>query len=300
MLQFLIGKSKKRARQDDDKPEQQPASKKTHEDSKEKKEIKQAPWSQVGVIKFKLKDGSPGLMYLKDFMSREWADRFFKYFRDEIKWQHTQIFVAGKWQFERRHTAAFSKYGSTYTYNRKTVKGLPYTRMMWILDLFIKQVYGINSSFIFFNKYRTSQDRIGDHQDDETDLDPDFPIISGSNGATRVLQIKQPLVRTPRNANGEPIVKKARAQPRKPLAELVMVHGSCTVMFPRLHQEVTHGVPIPQKHHPPATATIDGQVTEIRFNWTARCLKADKGKSDTHLIPRDLLGLKDILNVTFD
>lgn len=135
--------------------------------------------------------------------------------------------------------------------------------------------------------------------DDETDLDPEFPIVSGSNGATRVLQIKEPLPRNPPKQWKEEKrkEKKPRAKPRKPLVELVMLHGSCTVMFPKLHHEVTHGVPIPQKHHPPATALIDGQITEIRFNWTARCLKADRGKSDKDLIPKDLLTLDNIMNV---
>jgi alkylated DNA repair dioxygenase AlkB len=101
---------------------------------------------------------------------------------------------------------------------------------------------GRHYSYCLVNYYPTGKTGLGFHADDETDLDPDAPIVSVSFGATRDMIFKHT---------------------RKELKDIkvALPSGSMVEMHPPLQSKWKHGIP-PRK-----------RVSTGRFNLTFRVLR---------------------------
>ena len=106
-------------------------------------------------------------------------------------------------------------------------------------DQFIQMLKSLDAeedvfNYVLLNHYRTGDDSMGYHSDDESSLDPVCPIVSVSLGATRSFDI-----RPKKNMQGE---KQSSRIARIPLRD-----GDMLVMFPPMQQQYEHAIPVEKK-----------------------------------------------------
>ena len=105
-----------------------------------------------------------------------------------IKDDHlTTIKVFGKTHNIPRKHAAYGSEGVTYTYSGIKISATPWEQapiLKQILDD-VRSVTNINYNFVLINRYQNGKDKMGEHKDDEKELDPNVPIASLSLGQER-------------------------------------------------------------------------------------------------------------------
>ncbi|KAJ0180254.1 hypothetical protein K1T71_003658 [Dendrolimus kikuchii] len=85
----------------------------------------------------------------------------------------------------------------TYTYSNITVPALPWPAPVFALRDFLFKLKGVKYDFVLVNKYRNGSDHMGEHRDNEPDLDPSYPIASISLGQERPFILKHKDARKP-------------------------------------------------------------------------------------------------------
>ena len=99
----------------------------------------------------------------------------------------TTIKVFGKTHDIPRKHAAYGSEGVTYTYSGIKISATPWEQapiLKQILDD-VRSVTNINYNFVLINRYQNGKDKMGEHKDDEKELDPNVPIASLSLGQER-------------------------------------------------------------------------------------------------------------------
>ena len=99
----------------------------------------------------------------------------------------TRVKVFGKWHDLPRKQAAYGIEGLTYKYSGLTVSTIPWKRAPILQQILIdvKNATNIHFNFVLINRYKDGKDKMGEHKDDEKELDPDVPIASLSLGQER-------------------------------------------------------------------------------------------------------------------
>ena len=130
-----------------------------------------------------LADG--GLMLYEDaFLPPDLADRYFAELRDTAPWEQKK---AAFGHLQPRLTASYGDDGVTYLYSGTENAALPWTPTLWKIKQQIEGVRG-RYNYALLNRYRTGQDSVGMHADDEPGMGD--VIGSLSLGATRTFRIK--------------------------------------------------------------------------------------------------------------
>ena len=130
-----------------------------------------------------LRDGGI-LLYDEDFLHSELADRYFAELRDDCTWEQKPG-VFGHMQ--PRLTASYGDEGVTYRYSGTVNVALPWTETLLEIKAKIEAVRG-RYNFCLLNRYRSGQDSMGMHADDEPEMGN--VIGSLSLGATRTFRIR--------------------------------------------------------------------------------------------------------------
>lgn len=130
-----------------------------------------------------LADGGQ-LLYDKAFVPIDLADRYFAELRDHCIWEQKPG-VFGHMQ--PRLTASYGDEGVSYRYSGTVNVALPWTPTLLEIKQKIEAVQG-RYNFCLLNRYRTGQDSMGMHADDEPEMGE--VIGSLSLGATRTFRIK--------------------------------------------------------------------------------------------------------------
>ena len=126
-----------------------------------------------------------------EFLSQPTADRLQSQLMTEIDWQQRSIKLFGKTIPQPRLVAWYGDPGASYTYSGLTWEPLPWTETLRSLKQEVEAAVGgylnSNPSFnsVLLNLYRTGQDSMGWHSDDEPELGRNPIIASLSLGATR-------------------------------------------------------------------------------------------------------------------
>ncbi|XP_045445699.1 DNA oxidative demethylase ALKBH2-like [Melitaea cinxia] len=147
-----------------------------------------------------------------------------------------QIKVFGKVYPLPRQQVAFGDPGITYTYSGITVPALPWPPLVLSLRDFLYKLKGIKYDFVLVNKYKNGNDHMGEHRDNEPDLDPNFPIASVSLGAERPFVLKHRDARKPK-----PFRKAI------PKVTVILGHGSVLLMNPPTNEKWYHSLPTRKK-----------------------------------------------------
>ena len=128
--------------------------------------------------------------YVKNFFNEEESLYFLKTLKDKIKWKQDYIKFFGKSHPLPRLTAWYGDRNITYTYS-----GIPMTPNLWNTELLeikkkVDKYAKFNFNSVLLNYYRSGNDSVSWHSDDEKELG-DQPIIgSVSFGGIRKFRLR--------------------------------------------------------------------------------------------------------------
>ena len=161
-----------------------------------------------------------------------------------IGWQQQPIRLFGKQVMQPRLTAWHGDAGAAYQYSGLTLDPQPWTPALQQLREQVQAAAGTCFNSVLLNLYRSGQDSMGWHADDEPELGPSPVIASLSLGATRRFRLR-------------PIGPKAGAL-AQPLG-LDLPNGSLLLMRgPTQHC---------WQHALPKTARPTGPRLNLTFRW---------------------------------
>jgi alkylated DNA repair dioxygenase AlkB len=175
----------------------------------------------------------------------------------------TKVWCYGKYHDAPRLIGAHSDMvnGATiaYTYSRSTIQASEYTPTMRAIKEMVEERVGHKFNFVLVNCYRSNEDSIGYHRDNEKGLDEEAPIASLSIGASRDFYL--------RNIKTREIVK------------LKLNHGTLVTMEGNTNKDWEHSIP---RRASKATKRKKGEQQaedtmfvkdEVRLNFTFRVIK---------------------------
>lgn len=167
---------------------------------------------------------------------REWTERI----EEQVRFPDTRrsVRVFGKSHVEPRDVAGFSADGATaYKYSGSSVPGQDMPEVVREILEAVNGYTGQNFNYVLVNRYRDGRDCIGEHHDDETDLDPNAPIVSMSFGAERTFRLKPG---TSRKA-----LMRQQGMPEEALRrhDIALKPGTLLVIPPRINRAFVHSVP---------------------------------------------------------
>lgn len=172
------------------------------------------------------------LLYGEYFLPSELADRYFVTIRDNCVWEQKPGIFG---HMQPRLTASYGDDDATYRYSGTVNVALPWTPTLLEIKEKIEAVQG-HFNYCLLNRYRTGQDSMGMHADNEPEIGN--VIGSLSLGATRTFRIKH---------------NKTKETMSFPLG-----HGSLIIMAGMMQQFWKHEIPKTK------------QTVEERINLTYR------------------------------
>ncbi|HLK39782.1 MAG TPA: alpha-ketoglutarate-dependent dioxygenase AlkB [Polyangiaceae bacterium] len=160
-----------------------------------------------------------------DWLDRSEADRLFDWLRTEVAWTQGSIQFFGRARLEPRLSAWFGD--EDYTYSGRTLRAAPWPLELTALRTRVERAAGASFNAVLLNRYRSGDDSMGMHSDDEPELGPNPTLASVSVGAARRFAL-QPKKKSERQGGS---------------VELVLEHGSLLVMAGACQHRYRHGVP---------------------------------------------------------
>ena len=167
------------------------------------------------------------IQYFPRFLTEAQCIHFFNQLRKQINWEQEALFLFGKKVQVPRLVAWYADKGITYTYSGRRHDPLCWTKTLKDLKLKIESYVSCSFNSVLCNLYRSGQDSMGWHSDDEAELGEAPVIASVSLGACRSFLFKN---------------KKS-----KQTGKLVLEPGSLLLMFGNCQQEWKHALPKTQK-----------------------------------------------------
>ena len=162
-------------------------------------------------------DYDPGWLSLAE------ADQALGALRDELAWEQREIVLFGRRILQPRLIAWAGELG--YRYSGQTLEPRAFTPAAQRLLARVRAQTGVLFNHVLVNRYRSGEDSIGLHADDEPELGPDPVVAIVSLGTARRLVIK-------------PRRKADRAR-----HDLELGHGALVVMGGTCQRHYVHGVP---------------------------------------------------------
>ncbi|XP_004615653.2 DNA oxidative demethylase ALKBH2 [Sorex araneus] len=166
------------------------------------------------------------------------ADEIFQELEKEVEYftgALARVQVFGKWHTVPRKQATYGDEGLTYTFSGLTLSPRPWLPVLLRVRARVSEVTGQTFNFVLVNRYRDGSDHIGEHRDDERELDPGSSIASVSFGACRDFVFRHGQSRGKKAPQGLAAV-------RLPLA-----HGSLLMMNPPTNTHWYHSLPVRKK-----------------------------------------------------
>lgn len=172
---------------------------------------------------FELADGCQ-IRYMPTALASEFADALFASLLRDTPWQQDEILMFGKRLPLPRLTAWYGDPTRSYTYSGIAMQPHDWTESLRSLKTCVEAIAGVSFTSALLNFYRTGQDGVSWHADDEPELDPEAPIASVSLGATRRFSFKH---------------QRDRALPK---LHVELAHGSVLVMLPPTQEHWLHQI----------------------------------------------------------
>src|SRR5262249_43564151 len=122
------------------------------------------------------------------WLSPEESDRTLAAVRDEMTWEHREIVIFGRRILQPRLIAWGGDLG--YRYSGQTIEPRAFTPTLQGLLTRVSARCGIAFNHVLANRYRSGDDSMGLHADDEPELGPDPVVCIVSLGVTRRLVIR--------------------------------------------------------------------------------------------------------------
>ncbi|XP_069565606.1 DNA oxidative demethylase ALKBH2 isoform X2 [Brachyistius frenatus] len=170
--------------------------------------------------------------------SKDEADHHLKQLEEEVVYstgEEAKVQVFGKVYNIPRKQATYGDAGLTYTYSGVTRSACPWTPTLEYIRDAVTKTTGQTFNFVLVNRYKDGQDHVGEHRDDEKELDPHSSIASVSLGAARDFIFRH------RDARG-----KQKCRQIEPV-KLELAHGSLLLMNPPTNTFWYHTLPVRKK-----------------------------------------------------
>ncbi len=130
------------------------------------------------------------LIFDKDFFAGTAADEYFHLLKSEINWQVKEIKLFGKMIKQPRLVAFYGDDNVTYKYSGMVNTAMPWTTTLLAIKQKVKTEFDLDFNSCLANLYRTGNDSMGWHQDNEKVLGQNPTICSVTFGAKRPFQLK--------------------------------------------------------------------------------------------------------------
>src|SRR5262247_1915742 len=115
--------------------------------------------------------------------------------RDELEWEQREIVLFGRRVLQPRLIAWAGDLG--YRYSGQTLEARNFTPTARRLLARVRDAAGAPFNHVLVNRYRSGDDSMGLHADDEPELGPDPVVAIVSLGATRRLVVRPRRARDP-------------------------------------------------------------------------------------------------------
>ncbi|XP_066146927.1 DNA oxidative demethylase ALKBH2-like [Euwallacea fornicatus] len=102
----------------------------------------------------------------------------------------TKVKIFGKWHQIPRQQVAYGDQGLKYTFSGTTIAAKPWLPVLTAIKELVEKVSNQSYNFVLINRYRNGNDHIGEHRDDEKELNKHTPIASLSLGQERTFVLK--------------------------------------------------------------------------------------------------------------
>lgn len=135
-----------------------------------------------------LKDSE--IYFYPDLFDAESAEKYFNSLYKNLPWQQDSIKLFGKIHKQPRLTALFANNRKPYTYSNITMHPHPYSPELLEIKKKIEEETQEEFTTCLANLYRSGQDSMGWHADDEKELGRNPTIASVSFGAPRMFHLK--------------------------------------------------------------------------------------------------------------
>ena len=114
--------------------------------------------------------------------------RLFRALEEEVEYlspETTRIKLFGKLHDIPRRNVGYGDKGVVYKYSGLSLEAKEWTPTLREIKSDVESASGHSYNFVLVNRYADGGDCMGEHRDDEAELDPDVPIASLSLGAAR-------------------------------------------------------------------------------------------------------------------
>ncbi len=135
------------------------------------------------------------IVYYPDQFSQAESATYLQWFEQQNFWKQEKIKLFGKSVLQPRLTALFGEKGITYTYSGLTMKPLPFPIELLKIKAICEKLADENFNICLANFYRTGQDSMGWHADDEKELGKNPVIASVNFGAERIFHFRHKKVK---------------------------------------------------------------------------------------------------------
>ena len=170
-----------------------------------------------------LPDGE--ITYVPGLFSAPVGDRLLSDLSGAVRWTQPKITLFGKRVFSPRLAAWYGDQESVYRYSGLVNQPLPWLPELLEIRRRVQQYMGLGFDGVLLNLYRTGQDSMGWHSDDEKELGENPVIASVSLGAPRRFLLRH------------------RRSSDLPVHEVSLEHGSLLLMQGTTQKNWRHSVP---------------------------------------------------------
>lgn len=146
-------------------------------------------FSQESEEHVELFDGGTLDLYRR-FISKSESVEFFDILKKELKWTASKVVVFGKEHTIPRLNAWYGEQGAAMTYSNAHFDPLPFTPLLQTLRERLETKTNAKYNSVLANLYRSGDDKMGTHSDDEKEFRQNPTIASLSFGATRKFVLK--------------------------------------------------------------------------------------------------------------
>jgi alkylated DNA repair dioxygenase AlkB len=117
-------------------------------------------------------------------------NNFYQKLEDSLYWETSEIKLFGKSIKVPRLTAFYGAPNITYSYSGLKHTALPWTQELKEIKQLVDAITKTSFNVVLANYYRTGQDSMGWHRDNEKELGLRPTIASVSFGATRIFKLR--------------------------------------------------------------------------------------------------------------
>lgn len=129
-------------------------------------------------------------VFYPQFFRQPDADRLVQELLDTTAWRQDSTTIYGRFVELPRLTAWYGDEGTGYRYSGIDNDPLPWTAALLEVKRTIEPVCGVTFNAVLLNRYRTGQDSVGWHSDNEKVFGENPVIGSVSFGGTRTFQFR--------------------------------------------------------------------------------------------------------------